>query len=120
MADSDKYKTPVYTRNAAANYYNKNRELINQKRKEKYNSLSKEQKAEFISKTNTRTIIIETGNDSEPKIEKLSRYQLMTDEQKEIYKSKRREYNLKKKEQKQQQLKNIENGIEPGNESSNV
>ena len=39
------YKTPVYIRKAVSDYRHRNQEQINQKRKDKYNSLTTEQKA---------------------------------------------------------------------------
>ena len=49
MNENNNLKTPIYTRNAVKKYYENNSQTISNKKKNKYHSMTLEQKQIFLS-----------------------------------------------------------------------
>ena len=110
MNEINNLKTPIYTRNAVKKYYENNSQIISNKKKNKYHSMTPEQKTIFlanikkkrqdkkIEELNLITILEEKQN-KQP-----SKYSLMTPEEKEAYKAKQRAYYQTRKLKQQQPI----------------
>lgn len=110
MNENNNLKTPIYTRNAVKKYYEHNSQIISNKKKNKYHSMTPEQKAVFLAnikrkrqdkKTQELSLItiLEENQNKQP-----SRYSLMTPEAKDTYKAKQRAYYQARKEKLQQPI----------------
>ena len=102
MTDEKTYITTSYLRKACKAYYDRNVDVINQKKRDKYRNMTPEQKAEFLAMQKTKRLEKQhllTGDIESKPQKNPSKYQLMTLEQKEIYKAKQLQnyYNRKAK-----------------------
>jgi seryl-tRNA(Sec) selenium transferase len=96
---NQKLKTPSYTLRAVRNYNKRNVETINLKSRQKYASMTPEEKANRIlqikeKKEARQKLKIQNSenNNQIATIKKPTRYSLMTPEDKETYKAKQRAY----------------------------
>jgi len=99
----DTHITPSYLRKAFLKYYHKNSDIINQKRKDKYHSMTPEQKETYLANIRLKRQQQSKPDTLEPTTKQPSKYSLLTPEQKEAYKAKQRENYQKRKLQKQEQ-----------------
>jgi len=100
MNENNNLKTPIYTRNAVKKYYENNSQTISNKKKNKYHSMTLEQKQIFLSNlknkrqlkqnNENKSITILDENQIKHQSKQPSRYSLMTPAEKEAYKAKQR------------------------------
>lgn len=112
-------KTPSYILKAISNYNKKNYEIIKQKRKERYNNMTPEEKKELNKKNiekQKQKIASMTPKELEDYKEKqkqkrLNKLACMTPEELETYKEKQKQYkiNYKLRNQKKQEENKLQN-----------
>ena len=109
MSSIKQLKTPSYILKAVHNYNKKNKDLINQKARERYAKLTDEQKKNRMPRkpkqvNETTYSIIPDDRKKKYKQKKKEQYNSMTPEAKEAYKAKQRAYYQLRKQKAKQTL----------------